>query len=68
MSGRYPDRDKEEQVNKQATLARVTKTGTAFDGATVEVIGASDTEGHLLVNLIGYDTELSVAETNLERI
>jgi len=55
-------------VNKQSTLARVTKTGTAFDGAAVEVIGASDTEGHLSVSLIGYDTVLSVAETNLERI
>jgi hypothetical protein len=55
-------------VNKESTLARVTRTGTAFDGATVEVIGASDTEGHLSVSLIGYDTVLSVAETNLERI
>ena len=60
-------------MNKQeGYLARVTNTGSAFDGALVKVyVPEADSEGRVQAFLYGWETSgqtLSIAESCLVRI
>jgi hypothetical protein len=59
-------------VNKEDTLARVTGTGSAFDGALVTVHTEPDSNGRVRVTLYGWEDNdggaMEIAQSCLVRI